>query len=376
MNDADTRYLDLAIGLGARRLGQVWPNPAVGCVLVRDGRIVGRGATAPGGRPHAETTALDQAGPEARGATAYVSLEPCAHHGETPPCTSALIGAGVVRVVSAAEDPDPRVAGKGHGQLRDAGISVEIAEHAPEAARVHRGFFLRVRRGRPMVTLKLAASFDGRIATASGESRWITGPGARRRVHAARAAHDLVLVGGGTARADDPDLSVRGFGEVPQPVRAVAARSMNLPPDGRMARSARASPVWILHDPTRSGPEADLHQWATLGVDLVPVASAGAHLDPSALLQALGDRGITRVFCEGGGALAASLLQAGLVDEIMGFTAGLMLGAEGQPSLGALGIGPLSEAPRFTLRHVEQVAEDILHIWERPLDETASEARS
>ncbi|MEL6518613.1 MAG: bifunctional diaminohydroxyphosphoribosylaminopyrimidine deaminase/5-amino-6-(5-phosphoribosylamino)uracil reductase RibD, partial [Pseudomonadota bacterium] len=221
-SETDARYMALALRLGAQRLGQVWPNPAVGCVIVKDGRIVGRGATAPGGRPHAEPQALAQAGDAARGATVYVSLEPCAHHGRTPPCCDALITAGVARVVSAMEDPDPRTAGQGHAALEAAGIVVETGVPCDQAARVHEGFVTRVTEGRPMVTLKLASSFDGRIATATGASKWITGPEARRCVHAARAAHDLVLVGGGTARADDPDLRVRDLGVARQPVRAVA----------------------------------------------------------------------------------------------------------------------------------------------------------
>ncbi|TMV78731.1 bifunctional diaminohydroxyphosphoribosylaminopyrimidine deaminase/5-amino-6-(5-phosphoribosylamino)uracil reductase RibD, partial [Thioclava sp. BHET1] len=254
MTQSDQRFMRLALGLGARGLGQCWPNPAVGCVIVRDGRIVGRGWTQPGGRPHAEVRALMQAGEAARGATAYVTLEPCAHHGKTPPCSEALIAAGVARVVTALEDPDPRVAGGGHAKLRAAGIAVVEGVEAEAAARDHRGFLNRVVTGRPMLTLKLATSFDGRIATASGESRWITGPEARHFVHALRHNHDAVLVGGGTARADDPALTVRGFGDVRQPVRVVAARRLDLPLDGQLARTAGAVPVWLLHDPEQTDP--------------------------------------------------------------------------------------------------------------------------
>ncbi|MEL6644060.1 MAG: bifunctional diaminohydroxyphosphoribosylaminopyrimidine deaminase/5-amino-6-(5-phosphoribosylamino)uracil reductase RibD [Pseudomonadota bacterium] len=357
----------LALRLGAQRLGQVWPNPAVGCVIVKDGRIVGRGATAPGGRPHAEPQALAQAGAAARGATAYVSLEPCAHDGKTPPCCGALIDAGVARVVSAMEDPDPRTAGQGHAALRAAGIAVETGVMGDAAAEAHRGFVLRVTEGRPMVTLKLASSFDGRIATASGESKWITGPQARRRVHAARATHDLVLVGGGTARADDPDLRVRDLGVTRQPVRAVASRHLNLPVGGRLVSSVAEGPVWVIYDPARM--DADDPTVAALrerGVDLVEARSdPGGQLNAASMLEALGARGITRVFCEGGGALAASLLQADLVDEVMGFTAGVMLGAEGRPSLGALGVSALAEAPRFRLAGVERLGGDVLHRWVR-----------
>ena len=206
-----------ALALGARGLGQTWPNPAVGCVLVKDNRIVGRGWTQPGGRPHAEVRALAQAGEAARGSTAYVTLEPCAHHGKTPPCAEALIAAGVARVVTALQDPDSRVAGRGHAILRAAGLGVTEHVEAAAATDAHAGFLLRVTQGRPLLTLKLASSFDGRIATATGESRWITGPEARYHVHALRHSHDAVLVGAGTARADDPMLTVRGFGPVAQP---------------------------------------------------------------------------------------------------------------------------------------------------------------
>ncbi len=356
-----------ALTLGARGLGNVWPNPAVGCVIVNGDRIVGRGWTGPGGRPHAETEALAQAGKAARGATAYVTLEPCAHHGETPPCADALIAAGVARVMTAIGDPDPKVGGQGHARLRDAGIEVVEGAMEAEARRAHRGFFTRLSAGRPMVTLKLATSFDGRIATASGESRWITGPIARRRVHAERMRHDLVLVGGGTARADDPDLSVRGLGDVRQPVRCVVSRRLNVPLHGRLIGSVGKGPVWAIVDGTPGAVEdAPLEIWQGQGGEIIRAEAArDGRMDPGAVLAALGERGITRVFCEGGGALAASLLAAGLVDEVLGFTAGVMLGAEGRPALGALGVDALADAPRFRLMESEPVGGDILHRWER-----------
>jgi len=363
----DARFMALALALGARGLGRVWPNPAVGCVIVQGGRIVGRGSTAPGGRPHAEAVALAQAGAAARGATAYVSLEPCAHHAKTPPCAEALAGAGVARVVSAMEDPDPRVGGGGHAMLRSAGVEVSTGVLAGAAREIHRGFLTRLAEGRPMVTLKLATSFDGRIATATGESRWITGAAARRLVHAERARHDAVLIGAGTARADDPDLTVRGLGIDHRPVRVVASRHLNLPAGGRLARGATTSPVWIVHDGAEGAvPDRLKREWEGHGVELLPARAApGGQLDPGSLLGALGERGLTRVFCEGGGALAASLLQAGLVDELVGFTAGLALGAEGRPALGALGLEALGEAPRFDLVETRGVGGDVMHRWRR-----------
>ncbi|MDI3337096.1 bifunctional diaminohydroxyphosphoribosylaminopyrimidine deaminase/5-amino-6-(5-phosphoribosylamino)uracil reductase RibD [Defluviimonas aestuarii] len=359
----DRRHMAHALGLARRGLGRVWPNPAVGCVIVKDGRIVGRGWTQPGGRPHAETVALAQAGSAARGATAYVSLEPCAHHGKTPPCANALIDAGVARVVSALEDPDARVAGKGHAMLRDAGVVVLTAVMADEARALQHGFLTRVGQGRPMVTLKLAMSLDGRIATASGESKWITGPEARRRVHAMRATHDAVLVGGGTARADDPDLRVRDMGVAHQPVRVVAAGSLDLPEGSVLARTARDVPVWLVHG--ADAPKARRDAWQAAGARLFDCAEGTGGLDPAAMLAALGAAGLTRVFCEGGGQLAASLLSAGLIDEIALFTAGLALGADARPGLGPLGLTALAGAERFRLTSVERVGADTLSLWSK-----------
>ena len=359
----DARFMALALALAARGLGQVWPNPAVGCVIVKDGAVLGRGWTRPGGRPHAETVALAQAGAAARGATAYVSLEPCAHHGLTPPCAGALVAAGVARVVTALTDPDPRVSGRGHAHLRAAGIAVTEGVLADEARRVQAGFLSRITTGRPMLTLKLATSLDGRIATATGESRWITGPEARRAVHAMRLRHDAVMVGGGTARADDPRLTVRDIGAVRQPVRVIAARGLDLPEGGALAASVPEAPLWLLHGP---GAPADRRAaWQARGARLLEVAEAGDALDPAALLAALGAAGLTRVFCEGGGQLAAALLSAGLVDEIVTFGAGLMLGAEGRAAVGPLGLDRLADAPRFVLDEVRPIGADAMARWRR-----------
>ncbi|MEO1678046.1 MAG: bifunctional diaminohydroxyphosphoribosylaminopyrimidine deaminase/5-amino-6-(5-phosphoribosylamino)uracil reductase RibD [Pseudomonadota bacterium] len=363
----DRRYIELAVRLGAQGAGRAWPNPSVGCVIVKDGRVLGRAATAPGGRPHAETQALARAGAAAAGATAYVSLEPCAHDGATPPCAGALVAAGIVRVVTALTDPDPRTAGKGHAALAAAGVEV-VADVAPEIARAaHRGFLSRIERGRPWLTLKLATSVDGRIATATGESRWITGPEARRRVHLMRAQADAVLVGAGTARADDPELTARGLGPVGQPTRIVVSRHIDLPLDGRLAASADpgsgAGRLWICH-----GPDAETDRraaWTDLGAETIAVPlGPGRQIDPAGLMSVLAGRGVGRVLCEGGGAFAASLLSAGLVDELVTFTAGLGLGAEGQPGLGALGVDALVEAPRFRLVSLRQVGADAMAVWQ------------
>ena len=351
----------LALELGRRGMGRTWPNPAVGCVIVKNGRIVGRGWTQPGGRPHAEPVALAQAGEAARGATAYVTLEPCAHHGETPPCADALIAAGVARVVVALGDRDERVAGRGLERLRAAGIEVVTGVCAEEAAQDLKGFFLRVDEGRPFLTLKLAASLDGRIATATGESQWITGPEARRMVHAMRARHDAVMVGAGTARVDDPSLTVRDLGIEDQPVRIVVSRHLDVPLMSRLAKTARDVPVWIVH-----GEDADptlLRTWEDIGAELLPCAREDGHLSPRGVLRALGEKGLTRVFCEGGGALAASLLGAGIVDELVTFNAGMALGAEGFPAIGALGVERLAQAPRMRLVSQRRCGADLMAVW-------------
>lgn len=361
--DADSRFMRLAIDLGKRGLGQVWPNPAVGCVIVREGVIVGRGWTQPGGRPHAEVRALAQAGAAARGAVAYVSLEPCAHTGKTPPCAQALIDAGVGRVVTALTDPDPRVAGQGHAMLRAAGIELREGVEAEAAALANAGFLLRIRRNRPMVTLKLALTLDGRIATAAGASRWITGPQARRAVHLLRARHDGVIVGAGTARADDPDLRVRDLGIGHQPVRMVADSRLGVGAGSRLGSSARESPVWMLHGP--QAPLAARNDWHRAGAVLVAGTNdALGRLDIGDALGRLAGRGITRLFCEGGGGLAASLMRAGLADEMVVFSAGHAFGADGTAGLGGMGVTDIG-APPFVLTAVRRCGDDLMHHWRR-----------
>ena len=358
MSSTDIRYMKMALGLGARGLGRVWPNPAVGCVIVKDGRVVGRGHTADGGRPHAEVVALLEAGEAARGATVYVTLEPCSHQGQSGPCADALIAAGVARVVVGCSDPNPEVNGQGIEKLRKSRIEVATPVLETEAIEAHRGFFLSVTNGRPFVTLKLASTLDGRIATASGESRWITGSEARRSVHSLRMRHDAVLVGAGTARADDPDLQVRNMGCDRQPVRVVASRNLNLPKPSRLTDSVEFGPVWFVH-----GEGADVYAWQDAGVDLIEAPVSGGQLDPLGMLQALAAKGLTRVLCEGGGELAASLLSSGLVDELVVFSAGKVLGAEGWPSVGAMGVSELAQAPKFALHDVQTVGSDVMQIW-------------
>ncbi|WP_299303434.1 bifunctional diaminohydroxyphosphoribosylaminopyrimidine deaminase/5-amino-6-(5-phosphoribosylamino)uracil reductase RibD [uncultured Litoreibacter sp.] len=355
----DARWMALALSLGRRGMGRVWPNPAVGCVIVKDGRVLGRGWTQDGGRPHAETVALAQAGGAARGADVFVTLEPCAHTGKTPPCCDALIAAGVARVVVAISDPDERVAGQGLARLRAAGIDVVTGVLAQDAKQDHAGFLLRIEQHRPFVTLKLAMSLDGRIATASGESQWITGPEARRAVHAMRVRHDAVMVGAGTARADAPSLTVRGLGVARQPVRVVLSRTLDVPRSGPLFDTAQTVPVWLVH--CREAPPEARKAWADAGARLLE----GADGTVASALQALAAQGLTRVFCEGGGAVAASLLEAGLVDELVVFHAGLVLGAGGVAGVAALPDGALGAAPRWSLQRTQQIGADTLQVWRR-----------
>jgi diaminohydroxyphosphoribosylaminopyrimidine deaminase / 5-amino-6-(5-phosphoribosylamino)uracil reductase len=353
---SDTDHMTHALVLAARGLGCTWPNPSVGCVIVNTGRVVGRGFTQSGGRPHAEQVALVQAGAAARGATAYVTLEPCAHHGHTPPCADALIAAGVARVVTALTDPDSRVAGRGHAGLRAAGIAVTEGVLADAAREVAAGFLKRVTQGLPFVTLKLAATLDGRTATAKGESRWITGPHARRMVHAMRLSHDAVLIGAGTALADDPDLTARDIGAGHQPIRIVMDSTLRTPMTSRLARTARETPVWMVHGD--AAPQATRDAWEQAGARLIPA------MDAKTALRALADAGLTRILCEGGATLAASLLRAGLVDHLALFTAGVAIGADGHPALGPIGLDALKDAPRMALRDLRRVGSDTFSLWE------------
>jgi len=358
---SDTEHMAHALRLAARGLGNTWPNPAVGCVLVKDGVTVGRGWTQPGGRPHAEVRALEQSGSLAMGATAYVTLEPCAHHGHTPPCAEALIAAKVARVVTALTDPDPRVSGKGHQMLSAAGIAVTEGVLTNDATRLNAGFLKRVTQGLPFVTLKLAASLDGRTATGTGESRWITGPEARRKVHALRLSHDAVMVGFGTALADDPDLTVRDMGAVRQPVRIVVDRTLKHSPQSRLGHTAKDHPVWILHSP--AAPETARKAWQATGATLIETPETDGHLDLQAALQTLAAKGLTRILSEGGSTVAAALVKAGLVDDLALFTGGALIGAEGHPALGPLMLGALSDAPRPRLRETQVLGPDLYSLW-------------
>lgn len=354
-----------ALDLAARGLGAVWPNPAVGCVLVRNDRVVGRGWTQPGGRPHAETEALRRAGELAAGATAYVTLEPCAHQGKAPPCADALIAAKVARVVAALEDPDPRVGGRGLARLREAGIVVDTGIGQAAAADLNAGFLCRLQHGRPLVTLKLASSLDGRIATHGGESKWITGEAARARAHLLRAQHDGIMVGVGTAALDDPDLTCRLPGMADRsPIRIVVDGHLRLPLTSRLVRSADKVPIWLAvrddADPAR------LQAYQQCGVEIIPVAAGSTGMpDLQAVLRALGERGMTRVLAEGGSRLAASLVRDDLVDRLAWFQAPKIIGGDGLAAIEAFGLDRLLAAPLFRATGVLPQGDDLLETFIR-----------
>ncbi len=358
-----------ALTLARRGLGRVAPNPSVGAILVREGRVLGRGVTTDGGRPHAEAVALAQAirlwGREAlAGATAYVTLEPCSHHGLTPPCSDALIDVRVARVVSPILDPDPRVAGRGFAKLEAAGVRVETGLMAVEARAVNAGFLSRLERGRPWLTLKLATTLDGRIATRERESRWITAAPARARVHLMRAETDAVMVGAATAIADDPMLDVRGLGLAARsPVRVVVDPALGLPARSRLVASARRVPVWLLHGAGAERSRAVALEAA--GAQLLPVRATDRGIDLEAALGRLAEEGITRLLVEGGGRLSAGLLAAGLVDEIALFQAGTAIGGDGVAAVGPMGLGQLADAPRFERTEHGPIGPDTLTVWRR-----------
>jgi diaminohydroxyphosphoribosylaminopyrimidine deaminase/5-amino-6-(5-phosphoribosylamino)uracil reductase len=353
-----------ALTLARRGLGIVWPNPAVGCVLVKESHVVGRGWTQPGGRPHGETEALRRAGEAACGATAYVSLEPCCHWGKTPPCTEALIRAGVRRVVVAIEDPDPRVAGQGVRQLRSAGLDVETGLCGEEAAEVNAGFLNRLRLGRPLVTLKLATSLDGRIATSGGESRWISGSEARERTHALRADHDAIMVGIGTILADDPQLTCRLPGlDSRSPVRVVIDRYLRVPATSRLIGDSHRIPTWIVT--VRSADPARRDALLPRGVTLIDVdPDPEGQIDLAAALGAIGARGITRLLVEGGAGLAAALIRASLVDRLAWVHSPLLIGGDGIAAIAALGLPGLGGAPTFERLSTETLGSDMLTIFQ------------
>jgi diaminohydroxyphosphoribosylaminopyrimidine deaminase/5-amino-6-(5-phosphoribosylamino)uracil reductase len=365
----DARFMALALALGRRGLGNAWPNPAVGAVVVRyqDGGpvVVGRGWTQAGGRPHAETEALARAGAAARGATLYVTLEPCSHHGKTPPCADAIIAAGIARVVSALEDPNPEVAGKGHARLAAHGLAVEVGIAAEAARRAHAGHIRRVRDGRPHVTLKLAISADGKAGLAGRRPVPITGAPATARVHRMRALNDAIMIAIGTALADDPSLTCRLPGMTTRsPVRVVLDSALRLPVASKLVQSAEEAPVWVIAGETAA--PAREPALRSHGVEIMRAPVASEQLDLAAVLRLLAGRGITRLMVEGGPTLAASLVSADLVDEAALFRSPHLIGGGGITALEGLPLTALTKSPRLASRGTERVGLDTVEAFERP----------
>ena len=361
-NSEDVRFMTLALALGRRGLGRTWPNPSVGAVVVRDGLIVGRGWTQPGGRPHGESVALARAAGSARAATLYVTLEPCCHHGRTPPCTDAVIGAGIARVVSALVDPNPEVAGAGHWRLAEAGVVVEVGIGAEEARRAHAGHIRRVSDGRPNVMLKLAVSADQKVGLAGRRPVRITGETATTRVHLMRARSDAVLTGIGTVLADDPLLTCRLPG-MHSPVRVILDGLLRLPIESRLVSTAGTTPVWVV---AGEGAAREREQaLAARGVEVLRVARVGGALDLAAALKRLGERGITRIMVEAGPILATALLRADLVDQAVLLRSPIEVGADGIDALDGLPLTALTRSQRLEAAGSETIGADTLDRFER-----------
>lgn len=355
----DDAFMAAALALGRRNLGRAAPNPAVGALLVRDGVIVARGWTAPGGRPHAEARALEAAGAAARGATLYVTLEPCSHHGVTPPCTDAIIAAGVARVVSAIEDPNPAVAGQGHARLRAAGIAVDVGPGAAQARVDHMGHILRVTHGRPMVTLKLAQTADGYAAGAAHDPRLhITGAVADAFTHVQRWLHDAIMIGAGTAREDDPLMTIRLPGlEGEKRLRVVLDAKLTLSPRSRLAATARDVPLLVIVGDKVATADAGEFMRAT-GAEVARVATIDGRLDILAALRLLAARGVSRVFSEGGPAVAESLIAHGYADEVILHRGVKPLGRPGKLALTPAARHTLADEHRYRLFQSRRLGAD------------------
>jgi diaminohydroxyphosphoribosylaminopyrimidine deaminase/5-amino-6-(5-phosphoribosylamino)uracil reductase len=359
--------MNMAIDMAKRGIGQTWPNPSVGCVIVQgengESHVVGRGVTSAGGRPHAEVNALAKAGKTAAGSTVFVTLEPCSHHGKTPPCAEAIIEAKVARVVCAVQDPNPDVSGKGFELLRNAGIEVEVgldSETANETLAGHLKFSVREL---PVVTAKLATSLDGKIATHSGDSKWITGAEARARGHLERARHDAIMVGSTTAIVDNPSLTCRLPGlEARSPVRVVLDGRLRLPLTSDLVRTARDIPLWLVT--LTGGDPVRLAAFEACGVEVIQVESGTDHLlDIEQVLRVLASRGLRQILAEGGGALFSSLFQAKLVDKILWFRSGKVIGGDGIPGIQSLGIDRLEDTPTFKRQDVQTLGSDCLETY-------------
>ncbi len=372
--EVDVRFSKLAIAVGYRSIGQTWPNPSVGCVLVKDGTIVGTGYTEIGGRPHAEFNAIKEAGKLSDGATAYITLEPCSHFGKAPPCAVELIRANIKRVVCPLEDPDPRVSGNGFKLLEEHGIQVDrISCLTKEARKLAEGFLKVAEKKRPFIALKLALSLNGKIATRSNESNWISGNDSRTLVHFLRSRYDAVMVGKKTALVDNPNLNLRGqFSLLPSPKKIILDRELTLPKTSNFAKNNKNKNLIIVHD--RKYDSKALRKWNQNSVNTLGVrADQKNGIDLPDLSMKLANIGLTRILVEGGGDLATSLLNQGLVDLLILFTAGILVDKEGLNGFNPIikSSTTLSESPKFSLERTFRVGNDVAHLW-RPLDSKES----
>ena len=363
-NTIDKKWMSVALSLAKRTKGATWPNPNVGCVIVKDDKLIGRGWTAPTGRPHAETQALKSAGAASANSTAYVTLEPCAHTGKTKPCTSSLIRANVARIVIATRDPDPRVSGQGLKLLKNVGISITEGILKDEACYEHFGFFNRILNGKPKITLKLATSLDGKIATKNNESKWITGERSRKLTHLYRMQSDAVMIGSRTAIMDDPSLNVRHITTKQQPAKIIIDTTLKTPLTSKIFQSANEFKTIICcgHNVDQSL----VSIWINQGSKIIKCkTNIDGKIDLIDAMKHLGTIGINNIFCEGGASLATSLLKADLIDEFISMTSGLLIGANGRSVVGNFDNLSISKLPILKLRESYKYGQDVVSIWSK-----------
>src|SRR3954471_17064214 len=361
VNATDAPLLERAIELAQRGVGQVTPNPNVGAVVARDGEVVGEGWHEIFGGPHAEVNALHAAGESARGATLYVSLEPCCHHGKTPPCTEAIVDAGIARVVVASDDPTEKAAGRGLGILRDEGVEVVVAdgELATRARLGNQAFRKHARTGRPWILFKSAMTLDGKVATSSGDSKWISGELSRHRAHEWRASVDAVAVGIGTALTDDPQLTSRIEGVERQPRRVVFDSTGRLPLDSQLVRAERDVPLTVVV--SRAAPRRDVDALEAAGADIIVATGENEQARVRSALHALGERDVTSILLEGGPHLAGAFFDAGEIDEVRLFLAPMLVGGRAaRDPLEGGGVEKIADATRALTLDCEHVGEDVL----------------
>ena len=362
---SDLRFMRLALQLAKRGRGQSGSNPSVGCVIVKNGRIIARSVTAAGGRPHAETLAVKQAGNECEGATLFVTLEPCAHDGETPPCALNIISSKITRVVCPLTDPDPRVSGRGFALLKSANITVDAIPSVKTCAEeIIQGFTSRIKRGRPYVTVKLGMSLDGKIASPQGKSKWITNNASRARSHLLRVQNDAILVGTNTFRNDNPELSVRGsLTGFSSPLRVFLDRTLEVFPSDIIVANLLKYPSMIIYGNKPN--YRHLNIWENENIKLIRIDSTSDGLNLNKIFEALANNGINSLLIEGGGKLVKSLLHEGLIDKLIVHKSGTVIGADGVPSFAALDQTnkDISDYPKLKLQSYTQYDDNLETVW-------------